>query len=449
MFPEAFGLMSYCVTVVIGLQLFSDLGIRVALIQHQNGDDRDFQDTAWTIGLIRGFVLSTGSALAAWPAAYWRGEPAPELIWLMPFFGLTSIIDSLASTKPIMLQRRMQHQRVIVIDFMANLIATTTMIVAVWQTRSVYALALAPVTSSSIRAVISHFIAPGRSNRLRWHKPSAKAIGQFSSWTLLGTICNFLAGQTDKLVIGIKSLAQLGVYHFASQLAQIPIALMTTLSSKVLFPYYSRAVREGTLKRDYKLPHSVKNWLTLLFSVGLAIAGPTLILLIYDERYQEAGWIVRLLVIGAWLQILEAHASALLLANGTMSNLVWSNLAKLAILAIGIPLGTWADGLRGMIIAGVIGDLARYLVTQRQAWKRDFHLIDVDFKWTLWAILAATFGYFSGWAVDELIHLDDHWPKWAYLLVRLLWEVVAITIVWYLIGKKMSMIQLIKQLRQK
>ena len=54
LFPEAFGLMALVQVFIAGLNMFSDAGIRTAIIRHTRGDDPDFLNTAWTIQIIRG-----------------------------------------------------------------------------------------------------------------------------------------------------------------------------------------------------------------------------------------------------------------------------------------------------------------------------------------------------------------------------------------------------------
>ncbi|MCU0668076.1 MAG: oligosaccharide flippase family protein, partial [Myxococcota bacterium] len=75
LFPEAFGLMLIVNTVLLGLQILSDLGLQPAIIRHPRGDDPDFVNTAWTVGVIRGAVLfAIGLALAIPIARFYR-EP--------------------------------------------------------------------------------------------------------------------------------------------------------------------------------------------------------------------------------------------------------------------------------------------------------------------------------------------------------------------------------------
>ena len=52
--PESFGLMVLINSFLMGVQLFSDIGIGQSLVQNARGEEPDFYNTAWTIQVIRG-----------------------------------------------------------------------------------------------------------------------------------------------------------------------------------------------------------------------------------------------------------------------------------------------------------------------------------------------------------------------------------------------------------
>jgi O-antigen/teichoic acid export membrane protein len=57
LFPEAFGMMALVSVFIVGLTMFSDVGVGPSILQHRRGDDRDFLNTAWTVQVIRGGIL--------------------------------------------------------------------------------------------------------------------------------------------------------------------------------------------------------------------------------------------------------------------------------------------------------------------------------------------------------------------------------------------------------
>jgi hypothetical protein len=69
LFPEAFGLMALVNVFMQGLEMLSDLGIGPGIIQNKRGAEPKFLRTAWTLQIIRGFVLWGITLLLARPVA--------------------------------------------------------------------------------------------------------------------------------------------------------------------------------------------------------------------------------------------------------------------------------------------------------------------------------------------------------------------------------------------
>ena len=78
--PEDFGVMAIGLIAIETLELFSDPGFKQALVQ-RTGDIDDYLDTAWTVGIGRGFFLGALLLVASPPG--WqvlrehRGRCAP------------------------------------------------------------------------------------------------------------------------------------------------------------------------------------------------------------------------------------------------------------------------------------------------------------------------------------------------------------------------------------
>src|SRR5690554_6229289 len=69
LFPEAFGLMALVMLLIVGLSLFSDIGIEQSIMRNPRGEERAFLDTAWTMQVARGWVLWLAAWAVALPAA--------------------------------------------------------------------------------------------------------------------------------------------------------------------------------------------------------------------------------------------------------------------------------------------------------------------------------------------------------------------------------------------
>ncbi len=74
--PQAFGLVALVTVFLSGLEMLSDLGIGMDVIQHARGDDPLFINTAVIIQAGRGFVLWAVAMALAYPFARFYQQPA-------------------------------------------------------------------------------------------------------------------------------------------------------------------------------------------------------------------------------------------------------------------------------------------------------------------------------------------------------------------------------------
>ena len=126
-------------------------------------------------------------------------------------------------------------------------------------------------------------------------------------------------------------MAVLGVYNIALNLALVPSSALNQLAYVVIFPLYSR-FWQGTsdkvaVYRSVRLPMLIiGGWVTS----GIIAGGPTIIEILYDPRYIEAGWMLQILVAGPWFGVaMECSNGAALLALGHSRWMAFASATKL------------------------------------------------------------------------------------------------------------------------
>jgi O-antigen/teichoic acid export membrane protein len=119
--PELFGLMALVNIFIIGLHLFSDVGVGLNVVQNKRGDEPAFLNTAWTIQVIRGAILGVVCFLITWPLASVYGEP--QLLWLIPVVGtISTFFDSFKSPALFSLDRHMAVGTYMKIELVAQVV---------------------------------------------------------------------------------------------------------------------------------------------------------------------------------------------------------------------------------------------------------------------------------------------------------------------------------------
>jgi len=395
LFEEFFGLMALVMVVIVGIQLFADLGINAALIQNER-DDPAFADTMWTIEIIRAVLLWLVAFAIAGPVANFYGEPI--LASLIPIAAFSSVIEGFRSTNYYTENRKLQMKRLILLKVGAQLAGTIVMVTWAILSPTVWSLVAGGLVTAFVSTVWTWVGLPGRRNRLHFEKEAAYTLYRFGRWILLSTLLMFLVGNADRMIFGkLVTMAVLGVYNIALTLALVPSAAMSHLAMAVIFPLYSRLWQSKTdrieLYRSVRLPMLILGgWATS----GIIAGGPTIIEILYDPRYIEAGWMLQILVAGPWFGVaMESSNGAALLALGHSRWMALASATKLASMAVLIPLGWHLGGFPGAMIGFAGADVIRYLTSTIGVLRFGLDGRMQDLKMTLLVAASSFLGWFA------------------------------------------------------
>lgn len=296
LFPEAFGLMALVQVVVSGISLFSDIGMGSVVIRSSRGDDPIFLGTAWTVQVIRGFVLY-GAVLALAPlAAAFYGEPI--LAGLIMVAGLQLIFAGLTSIAQLTANRHLRLGRLSLLQIISQFIGIAAMILLAYEMRSVWALVIGGLLQPAIFMVISHLFLSAPKIKLGIERAAFLEIFNFGKYIFMATIAGFFILHGDKAVLGkFVPLETLAIFTVALVFLQAAVGLSGNITARIVFPLYSRRP-PGKSAENWRAVAKAR-WLLSLgaFSLAgtLALIGDPLVRLLYDPRYEGAGPILVLL----------------------------------------------------------------------------------------------------------------------------------------------------------
>ncbi|MDJ0576740.1 MAG: oligosaccharide flippase family protein [Xenococcaceae cyanobacterium MO_234.B1] len=382
--PELFGLMALVNVFIIGLNLFSDIGIGPSIIQNKRGEDPDFLNTAWTIQVIRGFGLWLGCLVIASPVSQFYGEP--RLLQLIPIVGLTTIIQGFNSTALFTLNRQMVFGKLTIFNLGSQIVSLTVMIVWAWLNQTVWALVGGMLVGSLLKMLWSHRLDPEKPNCFAWNREIVREITSFGRWIFISTAMTFLAGQADRFILGkLFSLEMLGVYTIAFTFADIPRKVIGRISSQVLFPIFSK--QADLPRKSLRAKILQKRWLiliTMAFLVAVLVGfGDLVIFAFYDQRYSQAAWMLPILALGLWPLLLSLSIQKVLLAIGKPLYTACGNFLKFIYMLIGLPLGFSLMGIPGAVIVVALNDLPVYGAVIYGLWQEKLSVFVQDIQATL------------------------------------------------------------------
>jgi O-antigen/teichoic acid export membrane protein len=361
LFPEAFGLMALVSVVTVGLNLFSDTGVRPLIVQHARGDDPDFLNTAWTVQVVRGAFLWILLLAIAGPVAGLYDEP--QLAQILPVAGLTLLIDGFQPTSVHTVSRHIALARFTQIKLGTQAIGLVIMTILAWELQSVWALVVGNVISCALTTLAYHVFLPGMRNRFRWERDAATQILQFGKWIFLSTAAGFLVNQGDRAILGLYvSLETLGIYNIGYFLASVPLLLFFALQGAVMTPLY-RMKPPGQSAANRAALFRARRLITVAMLSAAAVLGfigPLLVGILYDPRYAAAGAMITLFSVSVVPMISLNTIGAALMGVGD-SRAMFFVVGTTAFLQTGLLLvGVKLFGVPGALLSPGIAILAAY-----------------------------------------------------------------------------------------
>lgn len=389
LFPEAFGLMALLTVVTVGLTMFSDVGISPSISQSKRGDDPDFLNTAWTIQVIRGCGLWILACALAYPMALFYDQP--DLVEYLPIAALSLLVAGFNPTSIETANRHLLMGRLTMLDLLSQFIALVLMVVMALIWKSVAALVVGSVLGALAKLVLTWAFLPGPRNRFHLEKTAMAELISFGKWIFLSTVFWFFASQGDKAILGkFLSLEVLGIYNIGYFLASFAVLLGMNVSSRVMIPVYREAA--GT-PRVTKLRYLLSTGASGLL-VGMAIAGPWLVDLLYDDRYLLSGAIIVVLSVGFIPLVMGLTYDQAALAAGDSRRFFVYNATRSTLQVALLLVGAFYAGLIGAIVGmGISMVLSHFLLIwlarAHNAWDGKHDLI--------FAVIGSLAGGFALW----------------------------------------------------
>lgn len=350
LYPEAFGLMIIAQSIIVGLTLLTDLGVKTVIIQDKQGDEQSFLNTAWMMIIAHGVIVF----LLTIPMSFWAASHfnQPELKLLIIAIGFTSIITCLESTKLTSARRHMLLKEITLLSIATQVITILSTLYFAWLLESVWAIAVGNLIGATFNTVSSHLFFKGENNRFEFDHALFTKIFHFSKWIIVSSALTFFAGEGNKLLIGhYLPLKELAIYGIATNLSSLT-GLLTQVFGNSLFPAFSEVYRTTPEKFNRLLTKARLLLInaSVVISVIFVIFGHDIASLIYDQRYDGVGEYLRILSIGAIVGALGSSYFGVLMAIGKAKLNTFLLTVQILAQFVCIYLGYKINGSMGVVV---------------------------------------------------------------------------------------------------
>lgn len=379
LFPEAFGLMALANVALVGLQMFSDIGIKPAIVQSDDGESEALLNTAWTIQVTRGFVLAIAACAIAYPASTLYDEP---VLWpLLSVLSISVAINGFQSISMATSQRQLNAGRLAILNIIGQIVALAVNTYMSWAHRTVWALAYGAIAGALATTILSHVLMPSHKHRLVFDKKSTAKLLSFGRWIFLSTALTFIGGQGLRAIQGLfVDTTALGTIAIAQTIAWMPGEFAAHLMNMVGFPALAEIRRQSMAAMTTALHSAHAKLLLMSLPIFLAVAlfSNSIIDVLYDDRYAEAGTYLAILSLSGALSMIPLGYQNAVMATGDSKlhfrYMAWTMSARL----VGSIAGFRVGGVNGMLAGVGVGTAAGYIALYARTksmglicWRRD------------------------------------------------------------------------------
>lgn len=359
--PEFFGVMAIVNVLMIGLAMFSDIGIEQSIIQHRDVGDRDFFNTAWTLQVVRGIFLWFCCVLLAWPMSIYYDQSI--LLWLIPVAGLVAIISGFNSTAVFSVNRNLVLGKLTAIDLLSQISAIVLMVCFAFISPSVWVLVGGALSAALVKLVLTHVWLADEPNKLLWDSRSIQSLVKFGRWILIGTLLSFFVNSSGSLILGkFVSMAELGLFSIGATLSKMVDLIYQQIASKVIFPIYVH-IKDMSNEEIRRKVFKIRAGIIAVFLPplwGMTIFGQQIVDVLFDPRYHDAGWVLQVFSLGS-IPMIISGIGPFYLALGDSLIMLKLSIYKFVCFASAVVIGWWVAGPTGMICGMALFTLPVYL----------------------------------------------------------------------------------------
>jgi len=365
--PNDFGLMGIALLTMATLDTFSQTGFQQALIQKKK-DIKSYLDSAWTVLILRGFILfAILYFIAPYTATFFN---APEAKPIIQAIGFAVLFQAFTNIGVIYFQKELEFNKQFIYQLSGTLADFAVAISAVLILKNVWALVLGLLAGNFARFVVSYLIHPYRPH-LTFDLGKAKELFGFGKWVLGSSILVFLITQGDDIFVGkLLGATALGFYQMAYRISNMPATEITHVISQVTFPAYSKLQENiPRLREVYLKVLQVTAFLSFPIAGLIFVLAPDFTKIFLGEKWMPMVPAMQVLCIFGVTRSLNATTGPIFQAVGKPSILTKISFVQLFFLAIIIYPFANVGKLVGISWAVTLANLLCFVIAFREALK--------------------------------------------------------------------------------
>jgi len=330
--PSDYGIVGICASLIAFTMIFQGgRGVGLAIIQAKEDSEEDYK-AALTMNLMLGAVIYI-SLLALIPliAIYTREPRIGPVIALQ---GLSILMSSYSSVLIARLQRNFGFKNIALRMIPQSLVPLAVGVPMACAHFGYWSLVVSSLVGDVISVILLTLMV-GWLPKVTWDVKRFIHLFKFSRWLIIEDIIAWVINNADTFLIArFLSMNDVGIYVFAKKIVTIGVGGIISPLSPIMYSAFCRLTDDKEhLKKTYLNVTKIVAIVSLPITIGLAIAAPKLMPLVFGAKWTAAGIIVSLFALSEisylatpGLQLYGAlgkpHLNAIIMLTGGVTTLV-------------------------------------------------------------------------------------------------------------------------------
>lgn len=353
--PKDFGVFGVASLVLAFLEIFTETGVNVFLVQRKN-NFQEYLDTAWIVSIIRGILISVTLFLVAPPIAnFFSSQESANIIRLI---ALAPLIRGFINPSIVSFLKDLQFSKEFRLRSSVYIFDGITAIIFSLLLKNPFGIVIGIIAGVLLELQLSYvFVKPHP--RFRFDLSYAKEIVSKGKWVTLSGIFNYLAQNGDDIVVArILGSTPLGLYQVAYKVSTLPLTEVSEAVGKVTFPTYTKDNNnKRVLKSNFIYTSLIVFFLVVIFGVFIYLFPGPIIKIILGEKWLDAAEVLKVLAVFGVVRAGIGLCHSLFLAVGRQDVVAKICFIQFVVLAMLIFPLTVSFGILGAGYSAIVSSL--------------------------------------------------------------------------------------------
>lgn len=358
--PSDFGLMGIALLTMSAIETFSQTGYREALIQKKE-DIRGYLDAAWTVLIIRGFIIFIVIYLLAPYASLFFHSPA--VVSIIQVLGFAFFFEAFNNIGVVFFRKELEFRKVFIHRFVGISTNFVVAVIAALILRSVWALVLGLLAEKIVSIIVSYVIHPYRP-RFSKDIEKARELFGFGKWILGSSIFVFIGEHIDDIFVGrVLSATALGFYQMAYRISNMLETEITQVITSVAFPAYAKLQDQAIrLRKAYFRIMRLTMAISIPLAVGMVFLAPEFTMVFLGEKWMSMVIVMQLLAVAGLIKSIISTGSPLFMGSGYPNYQFYMQLIRgVTIIIVIYPIIMYA-GISGAALSVILSMVSMLII---------------------------------------------------------------------------------------